>query len=176
MNCNYELLKSVLEEKELIGGKMYFKAAWNINRMRGRVMADQPFMLVLQVVPRHPATAALLLRYSDTQMPVLHSTWKHTCCSASSLVWQPNLFVNQGKSCFLSLKTSTLSCSVAWLGVRCFAFCHKSLFTPYCVSKLSWKCFLFRVGLWNRWLPAAKGFLCQRGQRFGSLSAPEDCV
>lgn len=45
---------------------MYFKAAWNIKGMRGRVMADRPFILELQVVLRLPATGAVLLKHFDT--------------------------------------------------------------------------------------------------------------
>lgn len=53
---------------------MYFKAAWNIKRMRGRVMADRSFISELQVDLRLPATAAVLLKHFNTQMPTLPST------------------------------------------------------------------------------------------------------
>lgn len=77
------------------GGKTDFKAAWNINVMRRRVMADWPFILVRQALPGHAVTTAALLRHCDTQMPTLPSTWEHTCRFASSTLWQADLFVNQ---------------------------------------------------------------------------------
>lgn len=176
MDCNYR--RCWREKKGLVvwGEEFYFKAVWNINKMRRRVMADWPFVLVLQVVLRHPVKTRVLLKNCDTQMPTLPPTWKHTCRSASSIVWQPNWFINQW---------NLLHFHVFWPDWKCaIAFCQESLctegffFFPWSTTfpSLTKMPSLQGGGFCNQWLPAAEGFMCQWWKSAGVLSAPEDVV
>lgn len=123
MNCNYRRCWRG-EQKKLCGFErnMYF------NMIRRRVMPDQPFILVLQVVLRRPEPTEGLLKQCDTQMPT-PPTWKYTCRS-----WlQPPDSLDS----YLDLSISSLfnslsegSVHVLWPDWKCgVAFGHTSLLT-----------------------------------------------
>lgn len=162
-------------------GTIVFQSSMKRYGMRRSVMADWPLILVLRVVLRHPAMTVVLLKHFDTQMPTLPSPWKHTCPSASGLVWKPNWFVNQWNLEFIFSEDFFTVSWPAWESVFCHA--EVSLFSHQALHfKASWKeTLLFGVRLffgffWNQWPPAVDCFLCQWWKSEGVLSAPQDVV